>query len=874
MPLSPVEPTTPSQEAFRLPRTVEPHVYRIEIEPDVGSATFSGTVGIDVTVHERVEQIVLNAAELAVSDVEVRTESGELIGCAVSFEDELEQVIFRPAAALEPGPCTLTCRFTGTLNDKLRGFYRSTYADDAGETHTIATTQFESVDARRAFPCWDEPDRKAVFEVTLTIDRDSDAFSNSPIAEVRRVGDKNVVRFTPTMKMSTYLVAFVVGQLETTETVDVDGVPLRVVFTPGKRKLADFALAIGAFSLRFFTEYFNIPYPGEKVDLVAIPDFAAGAMENLGCITFRDTALLIDPSSAARAELERVADVVAHELAHMWFGDLVTMGWWEGIWLNEAFATFMETLCVDAFRPSWDRWVGFAPSREAALAIDGVHATRPIEYPVGPPKEAEGMFDLLTYEKGCAVLRMLEQHIGPEVFRDGVRTYLKAHAYANTVTTDLWDALEEASGAPVRDVMNTFILQGGHPLVSLHGDTLTQQPFSYGPVPDGVESAIGHAWNVPVAVRSLGVDGKSGDASRKLILDTTPVALGQDEQGLRVVNAGGWGVFRVGYDADHGLALADHLSELTPLERANLLADTWATTLAGHSTLKEFLILSAKLGLEPDPTPWAPVSAALHLAYRVVGEGDVDDLRRAVHALVGPQYLKLGFEAHPGEGDRTPTLRSLAINLLGTVGANAGVRNEAARRFDESPIVGGDVPIPADVEAATLAVVAQLVRPGDYDALLARYRAASTPQEEMRSLSALSLFPDQGLAERTFDLAMSEVRSQNGWIVISALLANPVAGQTIWRRVEADWDRILERFPKNAHARIAEAIPALCGDAAFAESVIRFLADHPLASGPRRVAQSVERLGVNVAFATRERDGLGESCQAAITAAAQSSNRR
>ena len=518
----------------------------------------------------------------------------------------------------------MTCRFTGTLNDKLRGFYRSTYTDDAGETHTIATTQFESVDARRAFPCWDEPDRKAVFEVTLTIDRDVDAFSNSPIVDVRRVGDKNVVRFSPTMKMSTYLVAFIVGQLETTETVDVDGVPLRVVFTPGKRKLADFALAIGAFSLRFFTEYFDIPYPGEKVDLVAIPDFAAGAMENLGCITFRDTALLIDPTSAARAELERVADVVAHEMAHMWFGDLVTMGWWEGIWLNEAFATFMEMLCVDAFRPSWDRWVGFAPSREAALAIDGVHATRPIEYPVGPPKEAEGMFDLLTYEKGAAVLRMLEQHIGPEVFRDGVRTYLKAHAYANTVTTDLWDALEEASGEPVRDVMNTFILQGGHPLVSLRGDTLEQQPFSYGPVPDGIESAIGDAWNVPVAVRALARRRKAGGARPASSSSTPrPVHLEEAHAGLAVVNAGGWGVFRVGYEAEHRLALADRLSELTPLERANLLADTWATTLAGHSTLEEFLILAAKLGLEPDPTPWAPVSAAFHLARRIVTEADL-----------------------------------------------------------------------------------------------------------------------------------------------------------------------------------------------------------------------------------------------------------
>jgi hypothetical protein len=236
-----------------------------------------------------------------------------------------------------------------------------------------------------------------------------------------------------------------------------------------------------------------------------------------------------------------------------------------------------------------------------------------------------------------------------------------------------------------------------------------------------------------------------------------------------------------------------------------------------------------------------------------------------VAALVGPQFHHLGFEAQPGEGERTPTLRSLAINLMGTVGDDAGVRAEAARRFDASPIGGGyGDPIPADVEAATLAVVAQLLRPGDYDALLERYRAASTPQEEMRSLNALSAFPDIGLALRTFDLAMTEVRSQNGWIVISALLANPVAGQAVWGRISESWDAILERFPKNAHARIAEAIPALCGDAGFAAKVVQFLKDHPLASGPRRVAQSVERLGVNVTFADRERDGLADSLGAVI----------
>jgi puromycin-sensitive aminopeptidase len=462
---------------------------------------------------------------------------------------------------------------------------------------------------------------------------------------------------------------------------------------------------------------------------------------------------------------------------------------------------------------------------------------------------------------------MLEQHIGPEVFRDGVRTYLKAHSYGNTVTNDLWDALEDASGAPVRDVMNTFILQGGHPLVSLNGHTVSQQPFSFGPVPEGTTSSIGDVWNVPVAVRALADGGQPGAPVRNFVLDATPASIDEADQGLAVVNAGGWGVFRVGYDADHRLALADRLTDLTPLERTNLVADTWATTLAGHSTLEEFLLLSAKLGLEPDPTPWSPVGAALSLTNRIVAEADRAALHEVVAGLMGPQYANLGFEAMDGESDRTPTLRSLAIQLMGTVGADPEVRAEAARRFDASPIGGGSGdPIPVDVESATLAVVAQLVRPGDYDALLERYRKASTPQEELRSLNALSTFPDVDLAMRTFDLALTEVRSQNGFTVIAALLTNPIGGQAVWTRMTESWDIMLERFPKNAHTRMIESISTLCADADFAHTVVDFLADHPLASGPRRVAQSIERLGVNVAFASRERDRLGDSLR--VTTAA------
>src|SRR5580700_2934653 len=532
MPSARTSAVAPGSGPFRLPRTIEPEIYHIELEPDIATATFSGTVRIDAVVHETADEIVLNAAELAISDVEVLTSDGITVLCSVSFNDELEQVTFRPADLIPPGPCTISCRFSGTLNDKLRGFYRSTYTGPDGETHTMATTQFESVDARRAFPCFDEPDRKAVFEITLIVEPDLDAISNSPIVDIDQVGDNQRIRFAPTMKMSTYLVAFVVGRLEMTETVDVDGVPLRVVCTPGKLPLAEFALEVGAFALRFFTEYFNIPYPGDKVDLVAIPDFAAGAMENLGCITFRDTALLVDQDEAARSELERVADVIAHELAHMWFGDLVTMGWWEGIWLNEAFATFMEVLCVDAFRPAWERWVSFGLEREAALAVDGLHSTRPIEYPVGSPDEANGMFDVLTYQKGGSVLRMLEQYLGAEVFRDGVRRYLTEHSYGNTVTADLWDALEAVSGQPVRAVMDSWILQGGHPVVSRTDGTLAQAPFSYGS--RGRTSAIGERWSVPVLLRAAG----GGDALATLLEEASAEAPTVGEP--VVVNAGGW----------------------------------------------------------------------------------------------------------------------------------------------------------------------------------------------------------------------------------------------------------------------------------------------------------------------------------------------
>ena len=474
---------------------VRPVSYRLHLEPNLESATFAGTVEIDLDLATAASAITLHALELAIEPAELVAGSASFVSSSPTFDATYETATFAFASEIPAGRCTMLLRFTGILNDQLHGFYRSTFTDDTGVEHVIATTQFEATDARRAFPCFDEPSLKATYQTTLVIPEHLEAYSNTAvIADMATADGRRSVTFAETMIMSTYLVAFVVGPFEATEVTMVRGVPVRIVYPVGKGHLCAWAMEAAVHALEFFTDYFAIAYPGDKVDLVAIPDFAAGAMENLGCVTFRETALL----------------AINHELAHMWFGDLVTMGWWEGIWLNEAFATFMESICTDHFRPEWKKWVSFNPSRDMAFTVDGQHSTRPIEYEVISPNDCRGMFDILTYVKGCSILRMLEQFLGEETFRDGIRIYLKRHAYANTVTADLWAALEEASSLPVGQIMDTWIYQGGYPLISVEDGVITQQPFAYAEA-TGV-SAIGSTWQVPVLIRSL--DDECSDHQR------------------------------------------------------------------------------------------------------------------------------------------------------------------------------------------------------------------------------------------------------------------------------------------------------------------------------------------------------------------------
>jgi puromycin-sensitive aminopeptidase len=828
-----------SPNPFRLTRAVVPSAYRVFLTPDIDAATFSGRVEVDVDVTEATAHLTLHSKNLVVGAATLTADGTSRRSGEPEFELEYETATFTFDDALPIGPATVEIAFTGALNDQLVGFYRSTYTDDEGVVHAIATTQFEHSDARQAFPCWDEPSFKATFQINLTVPSELATYSNSPVLSDVDLGNgQRSVSFSPTMKMSSYLVAFVVGDFEETAPVDVLGTPLRVVYPLGKGRLTELALEAGIFALTHLSEYFDIPYPGEKLDLVAIPDFAFGAMENLGCVTFRQADLLIDPVTASLAEKERVARVIAHEIAHMWFGDLVTMEWWEGIWLNEAFATFMEVLTTDAFKPQWHLWTSWGVYRDQrALQTDGLHTTRPIEFEVVKPSDTSGMFDFITYEKGGSVLRMLEQYLGPTIFRDGIRHYLLRHSYANTVTSDLWDALEEVSGHPVRDLMDSWIYQGGHPLVTLEGGKLHQQPFSYGPASG--PSAIGTTWMVPVLTRSL--DG--GPLSRHLLSD---VPLMVNDAPPVLINAGGSGVFRSRYGAVERAALVARLGDLDELERFTFVADAWAQLYAGLLTWPDFYAVAAGLGDADEPANWTTLAVAIgHVHRAVAGTAHEDAFVAQVRDLFAPQLARLTWDPVAGESERTPQMRGIIVSTLGVVGRDESVRTEAVRRFEADTLDG-------DLATHVLRVVADQNRPGDFETFVERYRHARDPQEEMRYLRGWAGFSDERVALEAAALCFTEVRSQDAQVTLGLLTTPRVSGPAVWRYMTSRWPEALDRSSPDLQEWMTWGVPTFYTDPAFAAQVEDFHLANPIV-GQRWVIQRLELLHVGLAFAAAVR---------------------
>ncbi|HSL05608.1 MAG TPA: M1 family metallopeptidase [Nitrospiraceae bacterium] len=841
--------STDTLDPYRLPRHVVPIRYDLRLEPDLITARFAGQETITLTIHQPTSHIVLNAIELDVTSAQIEGDSGPARQASMIVDEALQRCQLTFSAPLFPGTWRLTIAFSGTLNDKLRGFYRSTYKDERGVTHSLAATQFEATDARRAFPCWDEPDFKAVFSTTLVIDPTLTAVSNSSITSETMAGGKKVVRFADTMKMSTYLVAFIVGRIEPTEPVMIGKTPLRLWAIPGKKHLTKFGQEIAAASLSFFESYYGIPYPGDKLDLLAIPDFASGAMENLGAITYRETALLVDRQSATHGELERVADVVAHENAHMWFGDLVTMSWWNGLWLNEAFATFMEMLAVDAWKPEWKRWDSFGGSRAAAFSVDGLHSTRPIEYPVQAPKDADAMFDVLTYEKGASVLRMLEQHIGPTVFRDGVRDYLRAHAYGNADTNDLWVSLGKIAKQPVPELMDSWIFQPGYPLVTAElqegiGLVLTQQRFTYLPNPSTV------TWQIPLQMRVV-AGGKTGTSRMLLTEKHTTVPLPHDGESV-LINEGGHGFYRVRYAPD----LLDRLlntgiDRLAATDRFNLINDAWAITIAGLMPLTDYLDLTARFITERDKNVWAVLLESYSFLNRIITVEDRPALEAFVRGRVGPAVADLGWVPQSGESELTKQLRGELIGAQGKLGNDPAIQRRAAElygtyRNDPTAVDPNVVP----------SLVAILAHTGDairYEEFDERFRTAATPQKERRYLFSLASFQPKALLERTLARTISgEIRTQDAPFLVSAILGNVYGRELAWAFVKTNWEKMDQLFPKQGLRRMCGGIITLATPE-LERDVRDFFATRKIDLGGKTLDQYLEhlRIGVNV----RERDG-------------------
>ena len=844
-----VDDISGSNDPYRLPRHVMPTRYDLRLEPDLTTGRFTGQATILITVKTTTQTILLNAVDLVLQSAAVERPNRQPFKASIEVEQKTQRAKLSFQGAIDPGEWKLAISFEGTLNDQLRGFYRSTYKDASGTTQTLAATQFEATDARRAFPCWDEPDFKAVFATTLVIEPQFTAVSNTTVISELMEHNKKVVKFADSITMSTYLVAFIVGQIEATKPVYVGKTSLRLWTIPGKQPLTPFGQDIAAASLKFFEDYYGVPYPGDKLDLLAIPDFASGAMENFGAITFRETALLVDQRTGTHAELERVSDVVAHENAHMWFGDLVTMSWWNGLWLNEAFATFMEMLAVDAWKPEWKRWETFSVARAAAFSVDGLMSTRPIEFPVHAPKDADAMFDILTYEKGASVLRMLEQHIGPTVFRDGVRQYLRTHAYGNADTNDLWTALGSVGHQPVPELMNGWIFQPGFPLITadLQGQELrlSQQRFTYlAPAP-----ASEQLWQVPLQVRLT--IGDRTEHRRLLLADrATTIRLPAGVTSV-LVNEGGHGFYRVRHRGALLQQLLDQgLDRLAAIERFNLISDAWATTVAGLMPLLEYLQLTARFKDERDRNVWTVLLDSFTFLNRITTPENRVALEALVRGRVGLVVKELRWDPKAGESDLIRQLRGDLIGALGKLGNDPATQQQAAERYQQyrkDPSTAD-----ANVVPALVGILAYTGDEARYEEFSERYRTASTPQEERRYLFSLAAFRPQELLTRTLARTINgEIRTQDAPFIVGALMMNVDGREQAWEFVKANWDQMDRLFPKQGLRRMCGGIVGLATPE-LEQDVRTFFAARKIDLGGKTLEQYLEQLRIAVSFCERE----------------------
>jgi puromycin-sensitive aminopeptidase len=832
---------------FRLPRDVRPERYRFHVAPDLAARRFSGRGEMALTLDAPTRAITLHGVDLEISSAVLRA-GGRSHTATVAADADSQTLGLSFAAEIAAGSCSLELEWSGVFHDDLRGLYL------AGG---VAVTQFEAADARRVFPCFDEPSFKAVWEISVeTTELDAAVIGNGGIvADERDDAGRRTVRFAPTPRMSSYLVALVVGRLQPSEAVAARGVPIRTWAVPAKAHLASFAQQCAAAVLPMLEDYFGLPYVFGKLDQVGIPDFEAGAMENAGCITFREIALLLDGDQAPLGMQKRVAEVITHELAHQWFGNLVTMAWWDDLWLNEAFATWMAFKIVDAWKPGWRMWDDFEGGKAAALHLDALASTHPIHAAVANAEQATENFDLITYEKGGSMLRMIEGYLGEAAFRDGIRAYMREFEYSNAVADDLWRALGRASGQPINEIASGprgWLGRGGYPLVEVRreGDRvhLAQRRFWADPEKFAdTPTDGGETWLVPVVVRWA--DDAGGHESRLLLRERTgDLSLGARGP-VRFVcaNKDGAGFYRVRYTPEEIAGLARHGAELSPVERINLITDAWALFRAGAGPLSSLCDLLVAFGRDEDYAVLAEVVARLEaLEHRYANEADRPALRRFIEELLGPHLAALGWEPPPGapagEPDATRLRRAAAVRGLALAARLPSVVAEGRARLLRSFAGDRGALDPNLLDAASLAAA----RGADvalFEQLAGRVRSDPDPAGKRRSLVSLASVETPALIDRAIALLTDElVPMQDAASYVSALLANRAARDRAFDDVRARFGEVQKKFTAPMLLRrLVESLGELVRRRAEVEAFLDERAE-AFAPASQAVRQTRERL--------------------------------
>jgi aminopeptidase N len=830
--------------ATRLPKSVVPDHYAITITPDLAAEKFSGQETIDVDVTEPIDTITLHSAGLELTDVVVGSGS-KLLNPTVTFDVPNEMASLKFSQTVPPGKASIRISFTGALSGQLRGLYLSKTA-----RRKYAVTQFEPTDARRAFPSFDEPAMKATFDITLVVDNGDTAISNGAIASDTPSGTgKHDVRFRTTQKMSTYLVAMLAGDFQCVSG-GVDDIPIRVCSVPGMEKLGKFAVSAAEASISFYDRYYGIKYPFGKLDLIAIPDFEAGAMENAGAITFRETALLLDDRSASIEAKRGVAGVIAHEIAHQWFGDLVTMKWWDDIWLNEGFATFMTAKPLIAWHPEWRVDLDQVGNTNGSLGVDSTRSTRPIRQKAETRNEINALFDGIAYGKTAAVLRMEENWVGEEAFRDGIRAYLKKYSYSNAAAEDWWGTMTTATKQPFDAVMKSFVDQTGAPLLHATDScgpdgkrtvTITQERMlQRGSAP------VAQSWTIPICAHDAGAAAAS--PCRMISKPADSFMEASCERPI-FLSSNGAGYFVTDYSPSMRAALRANLSEMPPAELISLHGNEWLLVRSLREDVGDYLAL---LRAMPRPAE-RPLLTAMANDIGLMNGRLIDDTNRAAWQAyvreVMRGYAPLTWEAPAGETSEQRIMRATVLGILGVEGEDpeviAGARRVAQQYMSDPSSVDA---VLAD-RALPIAAIS-----GDeafFNQVLEHMKSAPTPEIARRYRDLIPQFRDPKLIDRAVAYIYSdELRSQDLPNMAAELFFNPAAKQAAWTAAQAHWDMLNQKIP-TAIGAITGSTATFC-DPATKQQIEAFFATHPAGAGERSLRRALEAIDTCIAFKNAE----------------------